>query len=550
MNNFVTSKFYGRTGNLMFIIAAQIGYAKKYDTDWFIPRNYHHREIYKQWPKLPVFKGDPRKLKVYDRTLSDATWVYEEIPFHSGGLEIRGFFQSEKFFKHAEQEVKNVFKLPIEPIDYCSIHVRRGDYLDKNQQTFCPIDMNYIRQAMQIMKEKGKTRFMVVSDDLPWCRENIKDSDCEIRFSDGKSVFSDLTLMASCQPIGTKVKTSNGDVNIESIKVGDKVISYCARRYGQAIIGRSGKRDRGFSSGRTVTDIKQRYFQGQLIRVDTITKSSRYTPDHHCIVSLGNAFKGKYILYLMGRGDQFRVGITGPQKHNNGRKINVTGFSDVRNRMNAQGGDRCWILKTFDNLYDVRLEEMFVSSHFGIPQTMFLDRNDDYQDNLNNFWERVGNNSHAANKCLQAHGRLINEPFVNKQRKSLHEDSVIITKACNLIDGMKMLDYDHYLLNKNGKGKSPDSWMEIKVSYSEYEGPIFSLKVDKNETYFGDGLLTHNCTDHIISNSTLAWWGAWLGHNESKVVVSPHHEAPNWFLHNRMDTTHLIPKEWIEIKYR
>lgn len=250
----VVPKFYGRLGNQFFQVAAAIGYAKKYDTDWAVLPHYHHREIYRHW-NLPTYRSNPRKLKVYDRTLSDATWVYEDIPFHEGGLEIRGFFQSEKFFKHAEQEVKNVFKLPINPIDAVSLHVRRGDYLDKNQQTFCPIDMNYIRQAMQKMKDFGKKRFMVVSDDLPWCRENIKDSDCEILFSDGKSVFSDLTLMASC-------------------------------------------------------------------------------------------------------------------------------------------------------------------------------------------------------------------------------------------------------------------------------------------------------TDHIISNSTLAWWAAWLGHNESKVIVSPHHEAPNWFLHNRMDTTHLIPKEWIEISYR
>jgi hypothetical protein len=198
MSNFVIPKFYGRLGNQFFQVAAALGYAKKYNTEWFLPRGYHHREIYRWFDRKKIYIGNIRKLHVYDRTLSDATWCYEEIPFHPGGVEIRGFFQSLRHFDNAQQEVKNVFKLPIEPIDYCSIHIRRGDYLDKNQQTFCPVDMNYIRQAMQKMKDFGKTKFMVVSDDLPWCRENIKDSDCEIKFSDGKSVFSDLVLMSSC----------------------------------------------------------------------------------------------------------------------------------------------------------------------------------------------------------------------------------------------------------------------------------------------------------------------------------------------------------------
>lgn len=199
MSNFVVPKFYGRLGNQFFQVAAAIGYAKKYNTEWLVPKHYHHRDIYKWFfDKRKVFQGNVRKLKVYDRTLSDATWSFEDIPFHDGGLEIRGFFQSLKHFENAEAEVKAVFTLDINPIDFVSLHVRRGDYLDKNQQTFCPIDMNYIRQAIDRFKQIGKTRFMVVSDDLPWCKQNISDPDCEIQFSDGESVFSDLSLMASC----------------------------------------------------------------------------------------------------------------------------------------------------------------------------------------------------------------------------------------------------------------------------------------------------------------------------------------------------------------
>ena len=122
-----------------------------------------------------------------------------EIPKQPGGVLLRGFFQSPLHFDHCQQEVKNVLKLQINPIDAVSLHVRRGDYLAPNQDTFKPVDMNYINQAMSHFKSIRKTKFMVVSDDLPWCRENIKDSDCEILFSNGQSVYSDLCLMASCE---------------------------------------------------------------------------------------------------------------------------------------------------------------------------------------------------------------------------------------------------------------------------------------------------------------------------------------------------------------
>jgi len=197
MRDFVVPTFLGRLGNQFFQISAAIGYAKKYGTDWFVPQGYHHREIYKHW-SLPIYRGNIRSLKTYD-VATDQGWGYNEIPKQDGGVLLRGFFQSPLHFSHCEQDIKNVFKLQIDPIDCVSLHVRRGDYLAPNQDTFKPIDMNYISQAMNVFKNSGKTKFMVVSDDLQWCRENIVDTDCEILFSTGRSVYSDLCLMASCE---------------------------------------------------------------------------------------------------------------------------------------------------------------------------------------------------------------------------------------------------------------------------------------------------------------------------------------------------------------
>jgi len=196
MSNLVVPEFLGRLGNQFFQVAAAYGYALKYNTDWFVPNHYHHREIYKHW-RLPIYKGNIKQLPAYD-VATDKGWGYSPIPFHNGPIKIRGFFQSHRHFDHCEKEIKQLFKLEINPIDRVSIHVRRGDYLAQNQDTFKPIDMNYISSAINQMKEHGKTKFMVVSDDLPWCKENIKYSDCDIQFSNGSSVYSDLSIMASC----------------------------------------------------------------------------------------------------------------------------------------------------------------------------------------------------------------------------------------------------------------------------------------------------------------------------------------------------------------
>jgi hypothetical protein len=195
--DFAVPEFLGRTCNLMFQTAAAIGYAKKYGTDWFIPPHYHHRQIYKYW-KLPVYKGNIRKLKVYD-VATDEGWGYSPIPKFEGGVKLRGFFQSERHFDNAVPEVKQAFLLAIDPIDFVSIHIRRGDYMDANQQTFRPVDMNYIHQAVDVFRQYNKMKFLVFSDDIAWCKANLSViKDAEFHYSEGQSEFGDLSRMASC----------------------------------------------------------------------------------------------------------------------------------------------------------------------------------------------------------------------------------------------------------------------------------------------------------------------------------------------------------------
>ena len=85
------------------------------------------------------------------------------------------------------------------------------------------------------------------------------------------------------------------------------------------------------------------------------------------------------------------------------------------------------------------------------------------------------------------------------------------------------------------------TFIDRVVEYSE----------DRNELQ--DLSLMASCGHHIIANSTFSWWGAYLGHNPNRIVISPSCENGSWFgptagvKHAVVD---LLPPEWIQIKVR
>ena len=65
---------------------------------------------------------------------------------------------------------------------------------------------------------------------------------------------------------------------------------------------------------------------------------------------------------------------------------------------------------------------------------------------------------------------------------------------------------------------------------------------NKEDDSWQDMYLMSRCKHHIIANSTFSWWGAWLGDNDDKIVISPN----KWFA-NR-ESTEIICDDWIRIK--
>lgn len=202
MSNLVTCEFLGRVSNNLFQVAACINYSKLHNVPWFIPLNYHHRQIYNYW-KFPIYKGNIKKLPVFDRA-TDEGWSYCDLPFHPNGVKLRGFWQAYKYLDPFKEDILKAwnFKVYDDLKDFVSIHIRRTDYVT-HADYFPPVDMKYVKLAIHELEDRTNQRqekFLVFSDDVAWCRKEFAEQlpNRTFIFSEGTNEYEELSKMASC----------------------------------------------------------------------------------------------------------------------------------------------------------------------------------------------------------------------------------------------------------------------------------------------------------------------------------------------------------------
>lgn len=214
--NEVSTKLAGGLGNYMFQIAAAYAYGLKYEKSPVFTVNDSfvvHKHITKYSDNI-LSKVNLISDKNFSgfQQFNENGFHYTEIPKIDGNVYLNGYFQSEKYFKEYSKEIKELFSYPKElPTEHsasdwsekygylgayttCSIHVRRGDYL--NSPNHHPTqNMNYYMKAIKQMPKD--TVFLIFSDDIAWCKANFPDLPEKFKFIEGNTDYQDLKLMSS-----------------------------------------------------------------------------------------------------------------------------------------------------------------------------------------------------------------------------------------------------------------------------------------------------------------------------------------------------------------
>lgn len=208
----------GGLGNMLFQIAATKSLSIDKGTECSFPNlndqlNYLNNEIYHN----PLLKDTNEYLNLFKsiqnkKPNNKLPIIYYPFEFENketpdSDFFIDGFFQSEKYFIHNIDEVRNFIKLSDDissEIDNkyynllktktTSIHIRRGDYLLlSNSHNLLGIE--YYRSAINII-DKETDNFLIFSDDIQWCKENITGE--KMNYIEGEKDYIDLYLMSRC----------------------------------------------------------------------------------------------------------------------------------------------------------------------------------------------------------------------------------------------------------------------------------------------------------------------------------------------------------------
>jgi len=201
---------YGNLGNSMFQFAAVIGMSKKTGIQYAVPCHETYYDVNYECNNTSIFDGFDITAPTLD--LGIQTFKEWEFPFHYVDEKVEdftdmvGYFQSEKYFENAADEVRKQFKFKQSVIDgldlskypdpskCTSLHIRLGDYMKKRH--FHPAQP--ARYWAQAMEAAAQDNVVIFSDDIDLAKRMFG-SDPRLTYSMEQDPFQALYHMSLCK---------------------------------------------------------------------------------------------------------------------------------------------------------------------------------------------------------------------------------------------------------------------------------------------------------------------------------------------------------------
>jgi hypothetical protein len=209
---FVTCDFMGQLGNQFFQIAAATSLALDHGASPLFPGLVTRKEfnIPINYAKIFYHLNTHQLCHPVAQVYIEPKFSYSPIPFRPNML-IRGWFQSEKYFRSHKQEIISLFSPHAEISKYLqkkygdilrmentvSIHYRSYNKEDPQHKVYVDCGVDYFTRAINTFPKDSV--FVVFSNDIEWCKENFIKIPRNFIYIEGETHYHDLYLMSMCK---------------------------------------------------------------------------------------------------------------------------------------------------------------------------------------------------------------------------------------------------------------------------------------------------------------------------------------------------------------
>jgi hypothetical protein len=205
----IVVKLQGGLGNQLFQWSHGHSLSNKFQTELFLDLGFYNNQSGVTPRKFELDKFPSLNWNQYKNSGERFIRITDSFKFsdinvvQNNNYYLDGYWQSEKYFHKYSSQIREILKPDVETSNKLnsiltdnsvSIHIRRTDYVSSNG--YHPVQsIDYYNQGLELIKNYD--RILVFSDDIEWCKSNLK-YDNTI-FINNLSDIENLWLMSMCK---------------------------------------------------------------------------------------------------------------------------------------------------------------------------------------------------------------------------------------------------------------------------------------------------------------------------------------------------------------